>query len=185
MRCTRPLILVPALVLVSCGRPPPEAVGPPSPDLTRAKSAVAELRGALQKALGSALVRDRTSAIAVCARKAPEIAAAITAASPGVLVGRTSHRLRSPSNAPRPWVLPLLEDYRRKERDETPRAVSLPSGGLGYVEPIYTKSMCLTCHGPTLEPGLAARIRQTYPDDQGTGFKEGDLRGLFWAEVRR
>jgi len=53
------------------------------------------------------------------------------------------------------------------------------------VEPIYTKPMCLACHGPKLDPGIAARTRHTYPEVRATGFKDGELQGLFWAEVLR
>ena len=53
---------------------------------------------------------------------------------------------------------------------------------MGYVEPIVMQPMCLTCHGESLAPEIAARISEVYPDDQATGFKVGDFRGVFWVE---
>ena len=44
---------------------------------------------------------------------------------------------------------------------------------------------CLSCHGPSLEPGLQATIESLYPDDQATGFRANDLRGLFWVTLPR
>jgi len=39
------------------------------------------------------------------------------------------------------------------------------------------------CHGPSVAPALAARIAQHYPEDEATGFEEGDFRGLFWVTM--
>lgn len=57
-----------------------------------------------------------------------------------------------------------------------------PGGGVGYVEPIYVKTMCLECHGENVPEPIQERIREYYPDDRAVGFEEGDCRGLFWAE---
>ena len=90
-------------------------------------------------------------------------------------------RLRNPANAPREWVAPLLDAYVAGEVD-APRAVALRDGRVGYVEPIHTQALCLTCHGAALAEPVAERIAKLYPEDEATGFSEGDLRGLFWAE---
>jgi hypothetical protein len=39
--------------------------------------------------------------------------------------------------------------------------------------------LCLTCHGESLAPELAAAIARDYPGDAATGFKSGELRGAF------
>ena len=41
----------------------------------------------------------------------------------------------------------------------------------------------MMCHGDNIAPEIAARIAEHYPQDRATGFSEGDLRGLIWAEV--
>ena len=53
---------------------------------------------------------------------------------------------------------------------------------MGYAEPIIVQPMCLACHGESLAPEIAAKISEAYPDDQATGFKVGDFRGVFWVE---
>lgn len=121
------------------------------------------------------------SAIDVCRVRAPELAR--EAGSAGVTVGRTSHRLRNPANAPREWVEPLLAAWVADPAAAAPRAVRLRSGEVGYVEPIFTAPMCLACHGESLEAGVAARLRDSYPADRATGFRAGDLRGAFWVEL--
>lgn len=44
-----------------------------------------------------------------------------------------------------------------------------------YAQPIWTESYCLTCHGDAAAPALASIGART----PATGFREGDLRGLF------
>ena len=43
-------------------------------------------------------------------------------------------------------------------------------------------ALCLTCHGESLQPEIATRINESYPEDEAAGFKTGDLRGVFWVE---
>lgn len=97
-------------------------------------------------------------------------------------VGRTSHRLRNPANAPPACAEPLLAANLAAPPATTPLSVVLPGGGAGYVEPIYVQPLCLGCHGESLEPRLAAQLSVMYPDDAATGFRAGDFRGLFWLE---
>jgi hypothetical protein len=134
----------------------------------------------LMAALQAGLAQGPDRAIDACRVEAPAIAAA--SGGPGVTVGRSSHRLRNPANAPRPWVQPLLDGFVASPATAAPRAVALPGGGVGYVEPIVLQPMCLTCHGATLAPAVQARIAALYPRDEATGFAPGDLRGVFWIE---
>jgi len=173
----------PALAAAS-GEPPPLAAASEEPP-ARAVAAVTALRTRLLAALTEALAEDPESAIDACRVEAPRIAREI--AAEGVAVGRTSHRVRNPANAPEPWMLPLLDAYRAPPPPppEPWRTVDLGERGIGYVEPIYLQPLCATCHGEAVEPELLARIRAHYPDDQATGFRVGELRGLFWTVVPR
>jgi hypothetical protein len=60
--------------------------------------------------------------------------------------------------------------------------LSLADGRVGYVEPIYMQSLCLTCHGESLATDVADEIKRRYPQDEAIGFKPGELRGIFWLE---
>jgi hypothetical protein len=134
------------------------------------------LMGRLTEALGS---QGPAGAVTVCQREAPDIAAAISKEK-DVLIGRTSHRLRNPRNAPPDWARPFVESRR-----EAPAIVSHPDGRLGVLEPIRLKVACLTCHGDpaTIAPEVKAALARDYPRDEATGFRDGDLRGWFWVEV--
>ena len=137
-------------------------------------------KGDLKTALQRGLAKGPAVAIDACRVQAPAIAASLS--RNGVRIGRTSHRLRNPANAPPAWVAPLLESYLGAAGAGAPRAVAVAPGRGGYVEPIYVQTKCLLCHGPDVAASVAAQLQWLYPDDRATGFQAGDFRGLFWVE---
>jgi hypothetical protein len=145
-----------------------------------AKQAQEDLFDQLLRRLTDALSRGGpAAAISICRDEAPQIARSV-AKKHGVAIGRTSFRLRNPRNTPPEWALPLVE-----QKVTEPQFVELPDGRLGALLPIRLKPQCTLCHGPAAE--LAADVKtalaEQYPEDQATGFREGDLRGWFWVEV--
>lgn len=165
-----------ALPFAGCGRPevPPE-------EAERAAATLQPFKKQLLAALEASLAEGVESPIEVCRDKAPEIAAGLSV--DGVRMGRTSHKLRNPANAPQAWVEPLLAAYVEDPTKEGPMAVYVDESTIGYVEPIKALSICTRCHGPAVDPELLARIRELYPEDQAVGFRTGDLRGLFWLTL--
>jgi len=169
------------IAALGCSQPAPQVS---ETEMARAQSTLAPFKEQLVDALTGALEEGGpTNAIHVCRERAPEIAAALSVG--GVRMGRTSHKLRNPANAPQPWVEPLLEAYVENPTDTRPRAVYVDDSTIGYVEPIYMMSFCLSCHGPSIEPDLLAEIDSVYPEDQATGFRDKELRGLFWVTLPR
>lgn len=148
--------------------------------LDKGAETLTPLKQGLMGALTEALQDGPVAAIEVCSVKAPGIAESLS--GDGVAVGRTSHKLRNPENAPRAWVQPLLEAYVANPENPAPEVVSLEDGAVGYVEPIFVNAMCLTCHGETLAPTVASALDARYPNDEARGFGVGDFRGLFWIE---
>jgi hypothetical protein len=134
----------------------------------------------LQQALREGLSRGPVEAVSACQLQASKIADGIS--QDGIRVGRTSHRLRNPDNRSPKWARPILEEYLAEPSARTPRSLALADGSVGYVEPIYMQSLCLTCHGESLATDVADEITRRYPQDQAIGFKLGELRGIFWLE---
>ena len=134
------------------------------------------LMGRLTEAMGAG---GPAGAVTVCQHEAHGLAAAV-AKEKGVAIGRTSHQLRSPLNAPPDWARPLVD-----ARRSTPAFVAHPDGRLGVLEPIRLKAACLACHGDpaAIAPAVKEALAKDYPRDEATGFREGDLRGWFWVEV--
>ena len=153
-------------------------------DETAAQAALLPLKQGLKGALERALADGPAAAVDVCQLEAPRITAA--SAAPGIRVGRTSHRLRNPANAPAAWLQPLLDEYVKSwPALTTGRVVDLGAEGVGYVEPIPMQPLCVTCHGNPVAPELLAHIRERYPDDRAVDFEVGDLRGLFWVVTKK
>ncbi|MDJ0938646.1 MAG: DUF3365 domain-containing protein [Woeseiaceae bacterium] len=167
-------------VLAGCsqGSPPAavEAERPPE----RGAEILVPFKQDLKAALVAGLAEGPAAAISACNVEAPGIAAELSVN--GVRVGRSSHKLRNPANGGPDWVTPLLDAYLADTSNRSPVTVTLDDGRSGYVEPIIAQPMCLTCHGEVLAPDIAERIAALYPEDQATGFAEGDLRGVFWVE---
>lgn len=146
----------------------------------RGNAVLTPFKTELMAALKQGMEDGPEAAIDVCQRVAPGIAEELSVA--GVELGRTSHKLRNEQNAPRAWVRPLMEGYLASPGKAVPEVVQIENGKVGYVEPIFVKGMCLTCHGSAVPADVASRIDERYPNDQARGFEEGDFRGLFWVE---
>jgi len=150
--------------------------------IERGEKALSPFKKRLMGALMEGLEDGPEAAIEVCQIVAPEIAEEVSSA--GVELDRTSHKLRNEHNAPRDWMQPLLDGYVETPGKTEPEVVPLKDGGVGYVEPIFVKGMCLACHGSAISPGVVSLIDEYYPRDQARDFQEGDFRGLFWVEFR-
>lgn len=149
-------------------------------EAARGAEILAPLKQDLKAALLAGLEKGPEAAITVCKDQAPAIARSLSVND--VRVGRSSHRLRNPANTSPAWVESILKGYLANPAQREPALVSLAENRRGYVEPIALQPMCLVCHGETLSPGVAAKIREDYPQDRATGFAVGDLRGVYWAE---
>ena len=44
---------------------------------------------------------------------------------------------------------------------------------------IPTGAVSLNCHGTSIAPDVSQALAGIYPEDRGTGFSEGDIRGAF------
>jgi len=145
--------------------------------------AVMPLKQNLKRALVKGLEEGPVEAVTACQAVAPAVTKG--AGSQVARVGRTSHKLRNPSNAPKLWMQPLLQGYLTSPDQMEPRIVVLDENTVGYVEPIYLQPMCVTCHGTAIAPDVEKRIDELYPADQAKGFEPGHFRGIFWAELSR
>jgi hypothetical protein len=146
----------------------------------RGLDAVQAMAGSLMGELVTALDEDGPDgAIEVCSMRAPEIAAVVSNEY-GVVLGRTSHRLRNSSNLPPEWAANLVRDNVAE-----PTWLVGPEGRLAGLLPIQTKAECGMCHGPReeLADEVIAKLDEYYPDDEAVGFSEGDLRGWIWVEA--
>jgi hypothetical protein len=155
------------------------AVADDAAETTGAKI-LAPFKVQLKQALLAGMAQGPSAAIGACKLQAPQIAETLSV--DGIVVGRSSHRLRNPGNAAPDWVAPIMHAFADDAADRTPRTVELEGDRVGYVEPILMQPVCLACHGDVQDPSLAERIADEYPDDEATGFELDEVRGVFWTE---
>ena len=99
--------------------------------------------------------------------------------------------MRNTDNEPDDWEIGVMEKFaslqmagRDPARLETAEVVPAAGGGsvLRYAKAIPMDTLCLTCHGEDIIAPVKATVESLYPGDQATGFKEGELRGMFTVE---
>jgi hypothetical protein len=167
------LVVMSAVLLASCSEPGFD----PAP---KGAELLAPFKANLKDALVSGMQDGPVNAISACRTEAPHISTELSV--DGVVMGRSSHKLRNQGNVAPSWAKPIIDGYVVDSTQRTPAAVELGDGRYGYVEPIMMQPLCLTCHGSDVHPDVAAKISELYPDDEATGFSEGDFRGVFWVE---
>jgi hypothetical protein len=162
---------------------PPQASFPA--EIAKAEQAMNELQQALLAKLTATMASGGpAAAVEVCRTEARAIADAV-AKKQGIELGRTSHRLRNPANAPRAWARVIVDGGSGvKASAEKLRSIDL-GDRVGVLRPIGTAETCRRCHGAEGEVrrNIGATLAAAYPEDRATGFAPGDLRGWMWAEV--
>lgn len=127
------------------------------------------------------------SAIEVCSVKAPEMAKAASEQT-GWTIKRVSLQNRNPKAVPDAWERAVLQDFdKRAVAGESP--VTLEKGEMiisddkgseyRYMRALPVAPICLTCHGTPDKLGadVPNKLQALYPNDKGTGYTLGQLRG--------
>ena len=183
LRLSAPAVALGALLAASGAVSGQQAPAAHPAEVARAEQAMNTLQQALLTKLRAAMEQGGpAAAVTVCHDEAVVIADRV-AREEHIALGRTSHRLRNVANAAAPWMEPLLAEFLEKPGDRTYRAVRLPDGSIGYVEPIYVRPVCLSCHGKNIAPPVAELLKTSYPQDHAKDFEAGDLRGLYWVKL--
>lgn len=103
----------------------------------------------------------------------------------GVTVSRVSDKYRNPENKPGELDFTVLEAYRQQlaEGQELQPHLEITANEIVFYSPILVLNpACLQCHGvpgSTMEQENYDFIKTKYAGDLATGFKLGDLRGVW------
>lgn len=134
-----------------------------------------------------------TNAIAFCSTRAIELTGGV-GGSNRVVLSRVSHAPRNPANAANAVERDLIVRFEAEMKSGMSPASAVPapvirtnsSGNEVFYAPIVLSNpLCLQCHGKPdgeIAPGTMDAIRRAYPGDQATGFRVGDVRGLWRVE---
>lgn len=153
-----------------------------------AKGVIQQLAGSLGSELKKAKQEGGApAAITVCNTKAVPLTADINAASDWE-ISRTSLKLRNPDNLPDAWEKKVLTDFEKKAKIGAnlkflsfSQVVVNEQGQKVFrmMKAIPVGEQCLACHGDKIKPAISERLKALYPNDEATGFSEGQLRGAF------
>jgi hypothetical protein len=152
-----------------------------------ARAAIDAFATALKSELTTAMeAGGPLNAIEICNTRAIAIRERV-AKDQGLQLSRVSLRNRNPANAPLDWQKPVLESFDRfRDSGMDPSGidwsdVATVDGQMQfrYMKAIPTGGLCLMCHGQNIAPEVGQKLAELYPEDQATGYSEGEIRGAF------
>ena len=151
------------------------------------------LGGALKTQLKAHMKKDPTGldALAFCTGSADNITKEVNAKLPDYAkVRRTALKIRNNSvNTPDATDKKVMQAYESSiaAKTFTPKDIKVVQEGdvTRVYKPLIAKKVCLKCHGSKLDPKITDALKSAYPEDKAIGFKEGDLRGVIVAEIKK
>jgi len=145
---------------------------------------VPKVVAAMQEAVAE---KGVAGAIPVCKVQAPELIKAKRQET-GWDIRRVSLKTRNAERGtPDIWEVRQLADFNiragngeKPETLEKSEIVNIDGKPVfRYMKALPVADVCLKCHGPAdgLEAGLKAKLAESYPHDQATGYAKGEIRG--------
>ena len=180
-------------LLSACNSLAPETPGSPAasaqqaPWVDEARQVAASVPPKLLAVLSAEIQQGGPAhAIGVCQAEAPKMARAASEAT-GWQIRRVSLGNRNPKAVPDAWERATLQEFDRQQAagadvGKLERAEIVTENGRQvkrYMRALPVQPVCLQCHGTAdkLGPGVAARLSELYPQDKGTGYLLGQIRG--------
>lgn len=186
------LAIVVCVVLVLSAKVPVYGDDGIAPDVMQSRLACRELGESLKGKMQDAVQRHSfTGALAVCREAAPAIAAEISEKH-GIVIRRTSMKVRNPANRADAWERNGLTELEARitagadpSLAEVFESVTNDDGTkeFRYLKAIMAEPLCLSCHGEALDDAMKRELSEHYPDDQAVGYKAGDMRGAFSVTI--
>ncbi len=176
------------LILIVAAYSHPAIAQTKTPDSDAAdQAAMSVLKGIRQK-LTQEMAKDLVNSIEFCHEKAIPLTSDFFKEHERVIgVKRTSLKIRNSANAPDERENAVLKAWAKVEskKQKLPpfEIETVSENEIRFYKPLRVEAMCLTCHGQP-SGDLRAAIKNKYPNDKATGFKEGDLRGLIRVSLK-
>ena len=145
---------------------------------------VPKVVAAMQEAVAE---KGVAGAIPVCKEQAPALIKEKRKET-GWDIRRVSLRTRNADRAtPDMWEVRQLADFNIRAANgekvdtlEKSEIVTIDGKQVfRYMKALPVGDVCMKCHGPvdTLDAGLKAKLAESYPHDQATGYAKGQIRG--------
>lgn len=131
-----------------------------------------------------------TEAITFCSTQAQALTQEVNRQLPAYIkVRRTSLRFRNPANKPDALDMQVMQNYKKAFEKKSVAATLITKVErktfTRIYKPLVVEAVCLKCHGENISPDIAAYIKTAYPQDNATGMKLGDFRGVIVAEIAK
>ncbi|MFL1011949.1 Tll0287-like domain-containing protein [Flavisericum labens] len=101
-------------------------------------------------------------------------------------IKRVSDKYRNPNNNANSEELQYIDLYKKEvsQNNTIQPTVIERDGKVHFYYPIVTNSMCLQCHGTSIDinPEIAEKILKLYPKDRAIGYSENQVRGIWSIE---
>ena len=100
-----------------------------------------------------------------------------------VTIKRTSNKIRNPLNAPTDQESIMLDKY--IAGNNKAMIHENEDGSISFYSPIYTKGLCVVCHGQvgnTIAEADYKTILEKYPEDKAIDYSVDELRGM-WSLI--
>ena len=151
------------------------------------------LGGTLKTELQAHMKADKTGvgAVTFCTTKATKITAEVNTKLPAYAkVRRTALKLRNAEkNGANALDTKIMQEYVAsiEAKTFTPKDIKVVQDGdvTRVYKPLLAKPVCLVCHGSKISPAIQEEITKAYPHDKAVNFKEGSLRGVIVAEIKK
>jgi hypothetical protein len=167
--------------------PAPASTAPEAPWVGEARNISAAIPPKLLAVLTNAIEKSGPAgALDVCKEEAPKMAKTASEKT-GWQIKRVSLKNRNPKAVPDDWERQTLESFDQRqaagaEVQKLERFEVVTENGQQvqrYMKALPTGQFCLQCHGPSdkLGAGVNERLTQLYPNDRGTGYSVGQIRG--------
>lgn len=130
------------------------------------------------------------AAMGFCTAKADDITKEINKKLPTYAsVRRTALKARNENNLPDTIDTEVMKAYEASIASKTflPTDIKVVEEGntTRVYAPLVTQGACLKCHGNNISKEIQGEIAANYPNDKAVGFKEGSLRGVIVAEIKK
>ena len=151
------------------------------------------LGGTLKNELQAQMKADKSgiAAMGFCTAKANKITEDINKKLPAyATVRRTSLKVRNDNNNKADALdQKVMAEYIAaiEAKTFTPKDIKVVQDGdtTRVYKALIAKAVCLKCHGTNISTEISKAIEISYPHDKAVGFKEGDLRGVVVAEIKK
>jgi len=120
----------------------------------------------------------------VCADSATDIEKSVNKSFSNITIKRATLQPRNQNNMALADEAKMLEEM-MKSNSKKLLTVKVDENNYKVFKPVYMMKKCLSCHGDetTRNKDAYAIIQAKYKNDKALGYKEGDFRGAFIADI--